>query len=74
MVLKTLFKRVSAAGLILIEPKKLIIFFPILINGVSSVPRRDSNLARQATIPTESVGLKMALWGVDEKNKKIGLE
>jgi len=30
-------------------------------NGASSVPRRDPNLERQATNPTESVGLKMAL-------------
>jgi hypothetical protein len=59
--LKTLFKRESAAGLILIESKNLIILFPELINGASSVPRRDSNLAGQTTIPTESVGLKMAV-------------
>jgi hypothetical protein len=35
--------------------------FPESFNGASSVPRRDQILTGQATIPTESVGLKMAV-------------
>ncbi len=69
MELKTLFKRKSAAGLVLIESKNLIILFPELINGASSVPRGDSNLAGQAIIPTESVGLKLALCGFKKNSR-----
>jgi hypothetical protein len=41
--------------------KEINLLFPELINGASSVPRRDSNLTGQAKIPTESVCLKMAV-------------
>jgi hypothetical protein len=62
MQLKTLFKRESAAGLILRDSKKVVILFQ---NCLMAHPlfraRRDSNLAGQATISTESVGLKMVV-------------
>ncbi len=38
--------------------REINLLFPELINGASSVPRRDSNLAK---IPTESACLKMVV-------------
>jgi hypothetical protein len=61
MELNTVFKRETAAGLILIESKKLIILLQNRLMARPLFRAEFLNRAEQATIQTESVGLKMAV-------------